>query len=110
MSSKAAQLRTNVRFDELQWQKINDMSEQTGYTIPELLRKSYFDKSYAVPKLHRDDVNALKKEVNRLGVNINQIARHYNTFSVLDHTTTLKKILKEMDMLNDHMEVLNGLC
>lgn len=67
-----------VKFSESEYKKVQDSSEVTGKTIPTLLKEAFFKGGVVKPKFSDEEAKNLLKQLNRIGNNINQIARHLN--------------------------------
>ncbi len=66
----------NVRLTEIEYENANAKAEYCGLTMSEYIRKQIMDG--VVIKYERFDIKALANELNKIGVNINQIARWVN--------------------------------
>lgn len=73
--------RANVRFDEDEYIRICSDAKIFGETIPSVLKAVYFDRLPKEPKFSKDDVIRIVAAINRVGNNVNQIARHLNSGS-----------------------------
>lgn len=73
--------RANIRFDEEEYIQICSDAKTYGETIPAMLKAVYFERLPADPKFSKDDVIRIVAAINRVGNNVNQIARHLNNGS-----------------------------
>lgn len=71
--------RTHVRFSEQEFARIEKASRTTGRSIPWLLKTAFFNNGDLSPAFDKESARALQVELNRIGVNINQIAREINS-------------------------------
>jgi Bacterial mobilisation protein (MobC) len=71
--------RANIRFDEAEYLQICNDAKIYGETVPGLLKGVYFDRLPSAPKFSKDDAIRIVTAINRVGNNINQIARHLNS-------------------------------
>lgn len=70
---------THVRFSEDEYRRLLNDQFVTGDSIPALLKSAYFKTRQLVPLMNANDARAMMVELNRIGNNINQIARHLNS-------------------------------
>jgi hypothetical protein len=68
-----------VRFTAEQYLNIKSDAITLGRSIPQLLRDAYFDGRVVSPLLAAADAERLMRAINRIGNNINQIAKHINS-------------------------------
>ena len=66
----------NIRLTDSEYDNIKAKAEYCGLTISDFLRKQIRDG--VIIKYDRFDIKELSNELNKIGVNINQIARHIN--------------------------------
>lgn len=95
-----------VRMTTEEYQKVKELSETLGVSIAEIFRSKVFRGEF--PKLKRERLDkicnhlpALIKEVNRIGVNINQIARYCNRGRVVDY-----QVLRQLEEINEELSSL----
>ncbi len=68
-----------VRMSPEDYARVQKMCEATGESMPELFRKALLKrKDLEQPALSKEDAHEIKVGLNRLGNNVNQIAKHYN--------------------------------
>lgn len=70
---------SHVRFTEDQYGRIADDARIYGKSIPDLLRAAYFDSLPPRPAFSVEDAKRIVSAINRVGNNVNQIARHLNS-------------------------------
>ena len=69
-----------VRLNDRDYDRIQKMCETTGESAPELLRTALLDrKDLERPHFSKEDAQEIKVGLNRLGNNINQLAKHVNS-------------------------------
>ena len=71
--------RTHVRFSEQEFSKIERDALTTGRSIPWLLKTAYFNVGEVSPAFDRESAKEFITALNRIGSNINQIAREINS-------------------------------
>lgn len=98
-----------VRVDEKQHRQLLADSIVTGKKIPSLLRDNYFERVPTNVLFHREDAKKLFKELNRIGVNINQMARAMNMGVLEGWSRKLEEVKNEVIALKD-LVVTNGVC
>ena len=92
----------NVRLTDSQYEYANLQAEICGLGIKDWIRKSAFAKKTLPPTIH-PEVNAIYKQIVRLGNNVNQLARLCNS-RILDSENINELILEirfEMNALKD---------
>ncbi len=78
--------RITIRLTDEELNKIREKAKKEGLTISDLFRQSVLGKS-AVRRKRKIDCNVVKMlayEINKIGVNINQIAKRINTTGEID--------------------------
>jgi len=78
--------RITIRLTDEELNKIREKAKKKGLTISDLFRQSVLGKS-AVRRKQKIDCNVVKilaYEINKVGVNINQIAKGINTTGEID--------------------------
>ncbi len=70
---------SHVRFTEDQYSQISDDARVYGKSIPDLLRAAYFGSLPPRPAFSVEDAKRIVAAINRVGNNVNQIARHLNS-------------------------------
>lgn len=80
-----------TRVNELEKKKISDDAQAMHLNISDYIRSVALRKRMATPKLSSQDTKLLdkalreiKSELHRIGSNVNQIAKHANTYTELD--------------------------
>ena len=104
---KKLTVRKTIRFSPEEVGKLERIAEGKGITLSELIRRSVL--GYEIPERMSIERLARKseifrrylKEINKIGVNINQIARYCNQHRevdvlVLEKVLSMEKMLKEL--------------
>jgi transcriptional regulator with XRE-family HTH domain len=92
-------IRKTIRFTEEEVKKLQRLAEAKGLTISELIRLKVLDlpipNRISPERLAKknEDFRKLLYEVNKIGVNINQIARYCNKYREVD-VYVLEKLLE----------------
>jgi len=92
--------RANIRFDEAEYLQLCNDAKIYGETVPGVLKAVYFERLPTAPKFTKDDAIRIVTAINRVGNNVNQIARHLNSgghsavIPVLTDVTEQLRILK----------------
>ena len=95
-----------VRLTTDEYQKVKELSEALGVSIAEIFRSKVFRGEF--PEFRRERLEkicnhlpALIREVNRIGVNVNQIARYCNRGRVVDY-----QVLRQLEEINEELSSL----
>ena len=80
--------------------KLEEMSELSGLSQSEIVRLSLTGMKTIKEKPSKELMNALLK-TNNIGNNINQIAKHANTFDEIDYKTLKLCVANLNSMVND---------
>jgi hypothetical protein len=75
---------SHVRFTEKEYERIRGEASLRGLSIPQLLKRCYFQGAPAAPIVAHENARAIVGELRRIGTNINQIARQLNAQSAAD--------------------------
>lgn len=70
---------SHVRFDSEEYRSIADDAVNTGQSIPTLLKERYFKGPRPLPLMTKADVGKVLGELGRIGNNVNQLARRWNS-------------------------------
>lgn len=79
MESKKTNGASCVRFSDPERRQIEEATRATGNSIPWLLKNAFFSYGPIRPVFDRTSAAELRMELNRIGININQIAREINS-------------------------------
>lgn len=105
-----------IRVTESEKEQIRRNAKESNFTMSDYSRKLILKKKITKPKYSHEDAllisNSLretKKALNKIGNNINQIAKLANTDSSLDdkNLNDLAKIRLDFDLVNDNLISLN---
>jgi hypothetical protein len=88
-----------VKLNPKQHSILKEASKTTGESIPEILRRSYSKKPVRAPIVPRPEALSIMKELNRLGNNVNQIARRMNSGVYLDWHPEFKTFSNEFSRM-----------
>lgn len=80
--------------------KLEEMHELSGLSQSEIVRLSLIGMKVLKEKPSKELMNALLK-LNNIGNNINQIARHANTFDEIDYKTLKVCVVNLNSLVND---------
>ena len=95
--------RITIRLTDEELQKIREKAKENSTSISDLFRQSVLGKS-AMRRKQKIDCEAVKMlvyEINKIGVNLNQIAKKINTsrdidIQVLEHLRNIEYALSEL--------------
>ena len=92
---------THVRFTEKEYKKIENESRRLELSIPKLLKDAYFKRAPTKVLMGKKEVDIFRKDLNRIGNNLNQVARNINSGLLAGWCDSLDKILDEFRTLNN---------
>ena len=90
---------TCVRMNAKEYERIRKESQSTGKSVPELLREAYFSSAPRKVLMNREDVVTLRKDLSRIGNNINQVAKKVNSGLLSGWNNTLDLVLVQFETL-----------
>lgn len=105
-----------IRVTKSEKEQIRRKAKESNFTMSDYSRKLILKKKIAKPKYSHEhalmiatELRETKKALNKIGNNINQIAKLANTDSSLDdkNLNDLAKIRLDFDLLNDNLISLN---
>ena len=99
-----------VRMSPSEYRRITKESEASGHSIPELLRESYFKQPPRKVLMSKNDIDLFRKDLNRIGNNLNQIARKLNAGLLEGWSDKLDLILEEFKTLTNQVYYGYGVC
>jgi hypothetical protein len=70
--------RSHLRFTADEYQRLVEDAKTYGDSIPNLIKAVYFKRKLPPPAMAKDDADRVLAALNRIGNNVNQIARHLN--------------------------------
>lgn len=91
--------RTHVRFDPDEYERILHDADVTGFSIPKLLKDSYFSRPMLNPLMRHDDLKMVMGQFGKFANNMNQVARHLNSGFRSGFNEDLEEIRKEFTRL-----------
>ena len=94
---------TCVRMSSQEYSRIRKESKNTGKSIPELLREAYFSSPPRKVLVTKNDLIILRKDINKIGNNLNQIARKVNSGFMSGWNNTLERIFEEVRILTNQI-------
>ena len=94
---------SHVRMSPAEYKRIQKDSKASGKSIPELLRESYFHNPPLKVLMSKDEVATLRKDLSRIGNNLNQVARHLNSGLFHGWNNTLDMILEQFKTLTSQV-------
>lgn len=88
----------HVRFTDKELNRIKKDSEYSGKTIPMLLKIKYFHDKYPYAPFSNEDCGKILTALNRIGNNINQIARSTNAGFREGFSSDIETIKEEISL------------
>lgn len=95
--------RSHVRFSSSEYEQIKKNSKESGKSVPELLRNSYFGKLPIKVLVKENDLDVLRKDLNRIRNNLNQISRIINAGLMKGWNNTLDLVLEQFKILTSQI-------
>ena len=95
-------VRKTVRFTEEEMRFVESEAEKRGLTVSEYIRMAALKKrplGFYEQLVRSEEFRKFLYELNRIGVNINQIARYCNTFKEVD-----AMVLQELISIEERLE------
>ena len=93
------ELRANVRFSLKEYEKISKEANSQRTSIPKLLKNAYFSRLPTKVLMSHSDLEQVRADLNRIGNNINQVARKLNAGFMAGWSDTLDLVLIELKTL-----------
>ena len=100
---------TCVALTPEEFERITEESKKTKASIPELLRMAYFNRLPTRVLMNKKDVVILRKDLNRIGNNLNQITKKINSGLLYGWSDTLEKISHEFSELKKEINLGYGI-
>lgn len=104
MSEKTLKVRdfpkTTIRMSPEQYFKISEISKESRKTIPKVFLDLLDKKAPLVTLMNTENVEKIKIELNRIGNNINQIARKVNSGEIV--------LSQSFDDFRDQLNLIYG--
>lgn len=107
--------RLTLRLDAEQWQIVSEVARRANLTPAEVMRGAIYTLSDRLPRGwskrmndppedFRNDVRRLYKEINSVGVNINQLARLAHTSGDAELRGVMRDVLEELRQLGKDVD------
>jgi len=93
----------SLRLTEEEYNRLKNTADELGYSVSELVRKKVLGNREKLAP--RQNVRLIAYELNRIGNNINQIAKHCNTKKAIDRLAVL-----ELAKMRELLEKLANDC
>ena len=87
---------SHVRFTNDEYKIIHEDSLNLEETIPTLLKRNYFKKRVSQPIISHSDAKKIHVALNRVGNNINQIAKDFNSGKIKDWYPEFQEMVEIM--------------
>jgi len=69
----------NFRVSQEEFNRLEEMANQVGLSVPNFCKKKAQGSRIKSPKIDREGAFQIASELRKIGVNVNQIAKHLNT-------------------------------
>lgn len=104
-NKKSPSLARFVRLTQEEHDQLKLDESRTGRTAQELLKKAYFGNGRVVVLVSQEDKDAILVQINRIGNNVNQIAKKLNTGVIFGFDQELTQVRVFLTHL---MQWING--
>ena len=99
---------SHVRFTDQEFHKIDRAARSIGRSIPWILKTAFFNSGELCPAFDKESARSLQVELNRIGNNINQIARQINQGLARGWNSEFEKINSQLTQIVQFMAVRLG--
>lgn len=86
------------RVSDQEHDRLESMAAQTGKTVPAFCKAKAMGAKIKNPKIDHDSAIKIMSELRRIGTNVNQIAKHLNSFENVDQLK-IDEVQKELTKL-----------
>ena len=100
--------RTTIRMTKEQFQKVNFLAKEMKKTVPKVFLDLLDRRTPQVTLLNSDNAGKIKTELNRIGNNINQIARKVNSGEAV-LGSSFDEFKEQLNVLYNYMVRTSGL-
>lgn len=94
----------NFRVNEEEYQRLEEMATKFGMTVPMFCKKKSQGSKMKSPKIDREGAIKMASELRKIGINVNQVAKHLNSGG-----NVLEGQIKDLEReLNNLWQLLNS--
>lgn len=86
------------RVSDQEHERLEAMATQTGKTVPAFCKAKAMGSKIKNPKIDHDGAMKIVSELRRIGTNVNQIAKHLNSFENVNQLE-IDEVQKELNEL-----------
>ena len=79
MANRKEPKQISFRVSQEEFKRLEEMAEQLGMTVPAFCKAKAQGAKIKAPKIDRQGAFQIASELRRIGVNVNQIAKHLNS-------------------------------
>ena len=87
--------KVTVRLSDSELSDLKDRIKLSGFNQQQFLTRAIFNKAM----MDKEQLHSLLVELRREGVNLNQIARAYNTYKVLEDEQKIRQAIEKLEAL-----------
>lgn len=88
----------NFRVSDQEYERLETMAAQIGKTVPAFCKAKAMGAKMKNPKISHDDATKIFAELKKIGTNVNQIAKHLNSFENVNQLE-IDEVRKELSEL-----------
>ena len=93
----------SLRLTEEEYNRLKNTADELGYSVSELVRKKVLGNREKLAQ--RQDLKLIAYELNRIGNNLNQIAKYVNTHRAIDRVVA-SNLLKIREAIESVSQIL----
>ena len=107
---KSKQNQTHIRYTADEYQRITEDALLYNESIPNLMKAVYFKRPLPRPFALPDDAQRIATALDRIGNNVNQIARQLNTGFRQGFSSALEEALNNLSAMRNFIRGKYGSC
>lgn len=88
----------NFRVSEQEYQRLESMADNLGMSVPSFCKAKAQGSRLTAPKIDREGALQIASELRKIGVNVNQMAKHLNSGGMVSESqiNALQEELREL--------------
>ncbi len=99
---------TCVKFTETEYERIQKASHILGETIPQILKSSFFKGPEISVLLTNEDAKSIMSQLQKIGTNVNQIAKHLNAGIREGFNDGLNQAVEQLKIIRQYISGVYG--
>lgn len=94
---------SHVRFNDREYKQVQKDAFKKSKSIPTLLKDTYFKGRPTEVLMNENDLDVVRKDLNKIGNNLNQVARKLNSGFMHGWNDTLDRVLEQFEILTKQL-------